>query len=316
MTTTIANFKTGIGNFVLFTPALQAIASMDSTGKIDLCIDMDWMDYRRQSVVQLAANLPFIDRVLGFPADVVPRANEYKTWFWSYWTTSGETLLYFKSKKDFELARWNQKSVHETEFYMESTRRAYGYTGPTPKQMVIPGTDPIIDAGERKIIALCNGSFGRLGAIKKWGGFPDVARTIKDLYRDEVYLVLVGVKDELQGVDCFDVDYTGQLDLLQTAKVIEQTDLMVTTDTGNMHIADALGTPLVVLWGGSVLGKNRPINSMSNTIHLGYPCQPCINTNAFQNCTDMRCMNDITTGEVMYRVRQFMSKGRFTDGNA
>ena len=79
MTTTIANFRTGIGNFVLFTPALQALASMDPTGKIDLCIDMNWIDFRRQAVVELASKLPFINRVLGFPNDVVPNASQYKT---------------------------------------------------------------------------------------------------------------------------------------------------------------------------------------------------------------------------------------------
>lgn len=62
-TTSIANFRNGIGNFVLYTPALRAIASLDSSGMVDLCLDADWEDGRKGSVIDLAKKLPFIQDV-------------------------------------------------------------------------------------------------------------------------------------------------------------------------------------------------------------------------------------------------------------
>ena len=86
MTKSVAHFRNGIGNFVLYTPALRAIASLDPSGMIDLCVDADWEDGRRGSVIDLAKKLPFIQDVF-LKSDTFEKT--YKTWFWSNWSTHG-----------------------------------------------------------------------------------------------------------------------------------------------------------------------------------------------------------------------------------
>jgi ADP-heptose:LPS heptosyltransferase len=112
-----------------------------------------------------------------------------------------------------------------------------------------------------------------------------------------------------------DLDYVNKLSLAETAKVISQADLMITTDTGNMHIADALRIPLIALWGGSSVAKNKPYETLCKIIHLGLPCQPCQDDGAYRSCHDYKCISDISIGEVMYNVRSFFNKGNF-DGNS
>jgi heptosyltransferase-2 len=81
---------------------------------------------------------------------------------------------------------------------------------------------------------------------------------------------------------------------------------MVTTDTGLMHAADALQKQMVVLWGGSVLEKNKPLTKSARIIHLGSPCQPCLKTGSYKTCENSRCMNDISVGEVMFNIREVL----------
>ena len=45
------------------------------------------------------------------------------------------------------------------------------------------------------------------------------------------------------------VDLTGKTDLLQLAAILERCQLLVTNDTGTMHVATAVGTPVVALFG-------------------------------------------------------------------
>lgn len=308
MTHTIANFRTGIGNFVLFTPALRAMASMDPSGTVDLCIDMNWTDPRRAAVVELASKLPFINHVLGWPNDVKPIAANYKVWFWSPWTSTGEAREYFSQRKPYDCGDWNQRRTHEYDYYLNIARRFYGFDGLSPKQSIVCANVPMVEKSEKKLVVLCNGSFGHIGAFKKWHSFNDLATMIKGLYGDEVIIAKIGYRDELSDVKTFDLDFVGTLSITETANVIAQADLMVTTDTGNMHIADALGTPLMVLWGGSVVEKNKPVNSWNQIIHLGYSCQPCINSGAYRECNSMKCIDDITVGEVMFNIRQFFKE--------
>ena len=115
----------------------------------------------------------------------------------------------------------------------------------------------------------------------------------------------------MNDVKTFDFDFVNKLKLTETARVIQQADLMITTDTGNMHIADALGTPCIVLWGGASLAKNKPYNAMNKIMTLGLPCQPCQREGGYKQCDRVACIQDITVNEIMFHVKQYFREGRF-----
>ena len=70
----------------------------------------------------------------------------------------------------------------------------------------------------------------------------------------------------------------GKTDLSQMVKLLKETDLMISTDSGPAHIANSLGTKLIVLFGAGDETKTRPYNlSTAEIIRLaGLPCAPCI----------------------------------------
>jgi ADP-heptose:LPS heptosyltransferase len=305
-TTTIAHFRNGIGNFVLYTPALRALASMDASGQIDICTDADWKDGRRESVIDLAERLPFVKDVF-LKSDSFEKT--YKTWFYSSWSTHDGAREIFSAMKPYKEEPWNQNKTHESDFYFDIVQKHYGYKGWKPTQLIVPADDPIIKSDKIKIV-LCDGSFGHISVFKKWKRFQDLAIAIKRYFGDSVTLIKIGHKQELSDVTA-DIDFVNKLSMSQTAAVIQQADLMITTDTGNMHIADALGTPLLVLWGGSSLDKNKPINAQNKVLHLGMKCQPCILTGEYKQCQTNGCLDNITVNEVMYHVRKFLTEGKF-----
>jgi ADP-heptose:LPS heptosyltransferase len=300
---TIVHFHTGIGNFVLFSPVLKALAMHDPTGKVDLCVDDNWSDPRKNGLISLFMLLPIINKVYTL-SEVIDK--DYRIWFWTMWTSHGKSREVFESKHSYVPPKWDQNVMHESDYYFMIAQKFYGISDWKPTQIVVPGSSPVLEKKRR--IGLCNGGWGDISVFKNWPHFGDLASRIKSFYNGAVEVVKIGLNNELNNVEA-DQDFVGKLTLAQTAKVIQQCDLLITTDTGNMHIADAIGTPMVVLWGGSSVPKNRPIYAMAKIVSLGLPCQPCHERLGYRDCEKFSCINDITVGEIMLYIRQFYNEG-------
>jgi ADP-heptose:LPS heptosyltransferase len=71
------------------------------------------------------------------------------------------------------------------------------------------------------------------------------------------------------------VDLTSGADLLTVAAVIQQLDLFVTGDTGPMHLAQAVGTPIVAVFGPSDPVRYGPRGVRDEVVRIDLPCSPC-----------------------------------------
>jgi ADP-heptose:LPS heptosyltransferase len=65
------------------------------------------------------------------------------------------------------------------------------------------------------------------------------------------------------------------LDLLTAAAVIARLDLFVTGDTGPMHLAHAVGTPIVAVFGPSDPRRYAPRGLHDTIVRIDLPCSPC-----------------------------------------
>jgi heptosyltransferase-2 len=91
------------------------------------------------------------------------------------------------------------------------------------------------------------------------------------------------------------IDLTGKTHLLQLAALLERCQLLVTNDTGTMHVATAVGTPVVALFGSTDPSTTGPWGDGHVVIRKDVPCSPC----SKRICpTDHRCMELITVDEV------------------
>jgi heptosyltransferase-2 len=94
----------------------------------------------------------------------------------------------------------------------------------------------------------------------------------------------------------------GQTSLRELCAVIKLCRVLLTNDTGPMHIATALGTPVVVPFGSTSPELTGPILSPGTRHQLiksDAPCSPCF----LRECPiDFRCMNGITVERVVEAV--------------
>lgn len=99
-------------------------------------------------------------------------------------------------------------------------------------------------------------------------------------------------------------NFTGQLTLRESVRLIGSLDLLISVDSGPAHIAAALGTPLIVLWGPGILEQTRPIADRGavDILREAVPCAPCYGTPLMKTCRDNICMQRITPARVIAAV--------------
>jgi len=76
-------------------------------------------------------------------------------------------------------------------------------------------------------------------------------------------------------VDCDFIDASGALDLPVLAALLADLDLLVTGDTGPMHLAAAMGTPVVALFGPADPRRYGPLVRDARVLRVDLPCSPC-----------------------------------------
>jgi ADP-heptose:LPS heptosyltransferase len=95
------------------------------------------------------------------------------------------------------------------------------------------------------------------------------------------------------------VDLGGQTDLAQLASGIASCDLLVTNDTGPLHLAAAVGTPTVSLWGAGDPTVTGPLGAGHRMLrHPELDCVPCTKNDCPLAVDRYRCLALITVDDV------------------
>jgi len=125
----------------------------------------------------------------------------------------------------------------------------------------------------------------------------------------EAKIVITGSKDEVNLANEMKaavphiIIAAGILSLMQTAALIDSCRLLITNDTGIMHVASALKTPTVALFGPGNVIRWVPFDAnWIKIIHHPMPCSPCYRW----ECEDLSCMQAITVDEVKKAVLELI----------
>jgi heptosyltransferase-2 len=160
-------------------------------------------------------------------------------------------------------------------------------------------------AGEQ-IVALAPGS---VWATKRWPYYRELASKLRDVAR----LVIIGGEADRElaleivaSTKGQAIDATGQLSLLASAELIARAAVLVTNDSAPLHLASAMNTPTVAVFGPTVPEFGfGPLASVSEVVgQTGLSCRPC-DKHGPQRCPlgHWRCMREITPERVASIVR-------------
>lgn len=107
------------------------------------------------------------------------------------------------------------------------------------------------------------------------------------------------------------INLVGRTSLQQLMAVLARSRALITTDTGPAHVAAALATPVIAVFGPSEADGTGPFATTAGwatSIMNDVGCNPCVNTDRAKTCTDNTCMHSITPSDVMGLVDEALAK--------
>jgi heptosyltransferase I len=171
--------------------------------------------------------------------------------------------------------------------------------------------DALLDyygAAKSKLVVMAPGT---VWETKHWDSdkFADVAR---HFLQKAFAVVLIGSQRE--HTVCEDVarlapgtiNLAGETTLSELCALIERATICATNDSGPMHLAVALGRPVVSVFGPTDPIWIGPYHRANAVLRAGLPCSPCY-LRQLSRCThDHACMHDVTASAVIERMESFL----------
>lgn len=91
---------------------------------------------------------------------------------------------------------------------------------------------------------------------------------------------------------------TGQFSIGELAAAMKRCSLIITNDSGPMHVAISQKVPIVAMYGPSHIDLYGPYRADATVVTALPPCQGC-SAGMKHKCDDMRCMRDLTVEQVV-----------------
>lgn len=102
------------------------------------------------------------------------------------------------------------------------------------------------------------------------------------------------------------LDLTGQTSLPEMIEWIRFCEVMVTNDSGPMHVAAALGKPIVAIFGPTEPRRTGPYGQIEQVMQLKLPCVPCLKDEcAYER--PLECLRAISPATIQARLAQQLS---------
>ena len=98
------------------------------------------------------------------------------------------------------------------------------------------------------------------------------------------------------------INFAGKTTLTELAALYEKAALVVSTDTGPMHLAAAVGTPVVALFGPTAPWRTGPYGTGHRVIKVELECSPCFK----RRCETTDCMYQISVDQVLKGVQKVL----------
>jgi lipopolysaccharide heptosyltransferase II len=170
-----------------------------------------------------------------------------------------------------------------------------------------------------KPIIACHASSNN-GQSKRWP-IPYWARIIDQLIgEDRANVILTGAPNDLPLIETIQqraheqpINLAGKTSLVQLAAILKRADLVITGDSGPMHIAAAVGTPLIAIHGPTDPALSGPVSPTATVLRSAIWCSPCYTAKGEPaDCRffTTQCMKNITPEQVLNSIHNKLQQHR------
>jgi heptosyltransferase-2 len=212
-------------------------------------------------------------------------------------------------------ASWS--GLHQTAYYLNLLARLGLNPGPPEPRLEVEPEDAarademLRRAGRvpgRPLVILGPGA--AFGPAKRWPASRFIELGARLQREADAEIVLVGAAGEeslsagiAAGLARPALDFTGSTTLRELAALLGRARLVVVNDTGPMHIANALGVPVVAVFGPTNPAATGPLRPPAVVLKKDVACWPCL----YRTCPyDHRCMTRIEAAEAFEAGRRFL----------
>jgi len=161
-------------------------------------------------------------------------------------------------------------------------------------------------AADPRMVGLCPGA--EYGPAKRWPYFGEAARILAE--RHQLSWLIFGTAKEVelaedvaQKIGPAATNLAGKTSLAELIGELQRCQLLLTNDTGTMHLAAHLGVPTVAIFGSTEPALTGPLGKGHLVIRHQVECSPCF----LRTCPiDFRCMERVKVADVVAAVEKLL----------
>jgi heptosyltransferase-2 len=227
----------------------------------------------------------------------------------------------FLLTKAVPVPRRGEIPAHEKFYYLELVRRA-GWLDSIPDEAFIRLNVPeekrrsaeqfLSKSGVRRgVLRIAMGAGASYGSARCWppARFAELANGLQS--QTDADIILFGTAAEAAvsnaiAAEMFrpPMDFTGKTAIADLPALLSQCHLFIGNDSGAMHVAGAVGLPVVAVFGPTDPDGTAPVTPRCSIVQQRPYCSPCF----LRRCpTDHRCMKDVTAEMMETAAKSWLS---------
>ena len=290
----LVHLASGLGNIVLATPLLVALDELEFC--VDVRLDADYpatIELLEGWSVVHAAEVGRAPQPTDRYSLVIPAIPPF------YWARFRH--LYRSCRNAADRPPDSLFALCEQSYYLEFAYRL-GYprsAHPCYRLPIGPRADMPVGAGT---VVLAPGCKTGEMAAKRWPFFPELAERLEDV-------VVVGTRDDLPArpFPAHARLLIDRLTLRQTAQVAASAAVVVGNDSGLSHVAGAVGTPTLMLFGPTSHQVLGPLPPNVRVLRAGLACEPCWSGVRLGACEGkITCLGALSVDIVMRQLAELL----------
>lgn len=346
----------GLGNFIMYTPALKLLRQRYPNARIDLQVG------NATGCEEVLAGAGLFDHIYNLPysagvSEWIAHArkirairydvtiNEFHSHSWplallvsmsgapfrlGHVTSPGWSRRFSRYSFVFNMPIRMSEDQHEIDRYLDLV----GALDARPNTDSPPGTFIHLEREDREFASAFFGDKPLEPQSKIIGVQPGTSPTMRwkqwpaERYREVIerviavrpnaQIVLFGSAGEREMIDEMASGFgpnvrvaAGKTTVKQVAALIERCDLLLCNDSGLMHVAGAVGTPVVAIYGPTDIKRTAPLGAEDTVVRHELPCSPCFKLEGDDQvhlCPHHDCLMTIEPVEVFQIVRNAVHK--------